>query len=116
MRWGSSEDSDGIAIELDMEKNPVFAEVNFPDEIADANLMLEINGYWFHKAAGTKFVDLMPAFYKKQLAGPCKINLNIFAPPASGENDPSQGDDWAENYYYELRALPEIRLRFEPVC
>ncbi len=116
MRWGSSEDSDGITVELEMEKDPVFAELNFPEEIIDANLMMEINGRWFHKAPGTKFIDLMPAFYGKKLEGPCKIDLNIFAPPASGENDPSQGDDWAENYLYELKCLPDIRLRFEPIC
>ena len=115
LRWGSSEDSDGIAIELDMEKNPVFAEVNFPESLVPANLMLEINGRWFRKAPGARFVDLMPAFYKKKLKGACKLSLNIFAPPATGENDPSQGDDWAENYYYTLAELPDIRLRFEPI-
>ncbi|MCR5685273.1 MAG: hypothetical protein K6G81_07590 [Lachnospiraceae bacterium] len=116
LRWGSLEDSDGVSMELDMEKNPVFAEANFPEELADANLMLEINGHWFHKAKGARFVDFMPAFYINRLTGPCKVSLNIFAPPADGVNDPSQGDDWAENYYYELKALPDIRLRFEPVC
>ncbi len=115
LRWGGSEDADGIAVELDMEKDPVFAEVNFPDELKDANLMLEINGRWFHKAAGAKFVDLMPAFYGKPLKSPCKMSLNIFAPPASGENDPSQGEGWDENYWFELKTLPDIRLRFEPV-
>ncbi|MCR5330953.1 MAG: hypothetical protein K6E62_07170 [Lachnospiraceae bacterium] len=115
LRWGGSEDSDGIAIELEMEKNPVFAEINFPDALTGANLMLEINGYWFHKAPGAKFVDLMPAFYKKRLTGACRTDLNIFAPPADGVNDPAQGDDWAENYYFELKDIPEIRLRFEPV-
>ncbi len=115
LRWGSSEDSDGIAIELDMEKNPVFAEVNFPESLVPANLMLEINGRWFRKAPGARFVDLMPAFYKKKLNGACKLNLNLFAPPASGENDPSQGDDWATNYYFTLTELPSVRLRFEPI-
>ena len=41
--------------------------------------------------------------------------LNIFAPPATGENDPSQGEDWQTNYYYEMKELPRIRLEFEPV-
>ncbi len=115
LRWGSSEDSDGLAIDLDMEKNPVFAEVNFPESLIPANLMLEINGRWFRKAPGTRFVDLMPAFYKNRLKGACRMNLCIFAPPASGENDPAQGEDWAENYYFTLEELPDIRLRFEPV-
>ncbi|MBP5331627.1 MAG: hypothetical protein J6Y89_07215 [Lachnospiraceae bacterium] len=115
LRWGSSEDSDGLSIELEMEDNPVFAELNFPGTLVDANLMLEINGYWFHKASGAKFVDLMPAFYKKPLKGKCTIDLNIFAPPADGTNDPAQGEDWDENYYYTIKEMPDIRLRFEPV-
>ena len=43
------------------------------------------------------------------------MKLHIFAPPATGENDPGQGEGWAENYYYTLTKLPDIRLRFEPV-
>lgn len=115
LRWGGTEDSEGAAMELQFEGNPVFAEANFPEELATANLMLELNGYWFYKAPGTKFIDFMPAFYEKPLDGKCTLKLNIFAPPASGENDESQGKDWAENYYYTMTALPDIRLRFEPV-
>lgn len=115
LRWGGSEDATGIAIELDMEKDPVFAEANFPDELTDANLMMEINGRWFYKAPGVKYIDFMPAFFDRRLDGPCKINLNIFAPPATGKNDATQGDDWLMNYYYELKRLPEIRVEYEPV-
>ncbi len=115
LRWGDAEDAEGISIELDFEKDPIFAEANFPGELKDANLMLELNGRWFYKAPGAEFVDFMPAFYKKRLTGPCKLHLNIFAPPASGENDPSQGEDWQYNYYCKLNRLPDIRLRFEPV-
>lgn len=115
LRWGSSEDSTGVAMELDMEGDPVYCEVNFPDEIKDANLMLEINGKWFYKAPGVKYLDLMSAFFEKRLSGPCKMKLNIFAPPASGKNDESQGEDWMTNYYYELKKLPEIRVEYEPV-
>ena len=43
------------------------------------------------------------------------MSLKIFAPPASGENDPSQGEDWMTNYYAELKALPEVRIRFAPI-
>lgn len=115
LRWGGSEDSDGIAIELNMEGDPVFAEVNFPEELIEANLMMEINGRWFYKAPGVKYVDLMSAFYNKRLSGPCKMNLNIFAPPANGMNSENQSDDWDINYYYQLNAIPEIRLRFRPI-
>ncbi|MGN1086850.1 MAG: hypothetical protein ACI4Q5_07425, partial [Porcipelethomonas sp.] len=115
LRWGSSEDSEGIAIEIDLEKNPVFAEAYFEGSLVDANLMMEINGQWFYKAPGVKFVDFMPAFFDRKITGPTKTKLNIFAPPATGENDPSQGEDWLTNYYYELKELPRLRFEFEPV-
>ena len=93
----------------------MFAEAYFKDELADANLMMELNGRWFYKAGGVRFVDFMPAFFDRKITGPCEMDLHIFAPPASGENDPSQGEDWAVNYYYTLNSLPDIRLRFEPI-
>ena len=43
------------------------------------------------------------------------MTLKIFAPPASGENDETQGDDWQTNYYTELKSLPQIRIRFAPI-
>lgn len=115
LRWGGSEDAEGVEMELSFDGDPVFAEANFKDDLKDANLMLEINGRWFYKAPGVTFVDFMPAFFDKKLDGPCTMKLRIFAPPATGENDPSQGEDWQENYYYTLKSLPDIRLRFEPV-
>lgn len=115
LRWGGSEDADGISIELDMESDPVFAELYFENELENANLMMEINGRWFYKAPGTKCVDLMSAFYHNRLKGKCKINLNIFAPPYDGINLPEQGNDWDTNYYYTLPSLPKIRLRFKPI-
>ncbi|MGN1148692.1 MAG: hypothetical protein ACI4TB_09735 [Lachnospiraceae bacterium] len=115
LRWGGSEDAEGLSIDLALESNPVFAEANFNGSLAEANLMMEINGRWFYKAPGVTFVDFMPAFFDQKLTGPCTVKLNIFAPPATGENDPSQGDDWMENYYYTITELPDIRLRFEPI-
>jgi len=115
LRWGGSEDAEGVAMELEFDGDPVFAEANFKGTLADANLMMEINGMWFYKASGVTFVDLMPAFFNKRLKGRAKIMLNIFAPPATGENDPKQGKGWDTDYYYELKELPDIRLRFEPV-
>lgn len=116
LRWGGSEDAEGVSVELNFEKDPVFAEANFTGSLADANLMMELNGMWFYKAPGVKFVDFMPAFFKKRLKGPAKLKLNIFAPPATGENEKKHGKDWDTNYYYELKELPDIRLRFEPIC
>lgn len=112
LRWGDAEDSDGIAIGIDFEKNPVFCEVTFNEE--GLNLMMEINGRWFYKAPDTKVIDLMPAFWDKPLTKGKEIKLNIFAPPANGENDPSQGDDWDINYYSEMQNIPEFRIRYAP--
>lgn len=114
LRWGGAQDSDGISMELELEGAPIFADADF-SELIDANLMMEICGHWFYKAPGVKTIDFMPAFFERKITGPCKVQLNIFAPPASGENDPSQGEDWQTNYYYEIKALPKIRLRFRPI-
>lgn len=115
LRWGGAEDAEGLCMELAFEGNPVFAEANFTGSLLDANLMMEINGRWFYKAPGVKCVDFMPAFFNQELTGPCTMKLHIFAPPATGENDPSQGEDWQDNYYYTIKELPDIRLRFEPI-
>ena len=112
LRWGDAEDSDGIGIKIDFEKNPVFCEVTFEEE--GLNLMMEINGRWFYKAPETKVIDLMPAFWAKPLESGQTVVLNVFAPPANGENDPSQGDDWDINYYSEIKQIPEFRIRYAP--
>ncbi len=115
LRWGGAEDAEGIAMELDMESDPIFAEVYFEDDLVSANLMMEINDRWFYKAPGVKCIDLMPAFYNNRLTGACKMDLNIFAPPASGKNDDDGREDWDVNCYTTLGSLPKVRLRFEPV-
>ncbi|MBR6897524.1 MAG: hypothetical protein IKN24_05070 [Lachnospiraceae bacterium] len=115
LRWGGSEDAEGIAIALHFEKNPHFAEAYFDGELENMNLMLELGGTWFYKAPGVKCIDMMSAFFEKPVTEACDLTLKIFAPPASGENDPAQGDDWQTNYYTTLPALPRIRLEFEPI-
>jgi hypothetical protein len=115
LRWGSFEDSTGLTMPLHFDHNPHFAELVFDDEIKDLNLMLELDGHWFYKAPGVKIIDFMSVFYQKPLTGACDLTLKLFAPPASGENDPSQGADWTENYYTVIKKLPQIRLRFEPI-
>lgn len=110
MRWGGAEDADGIALSLHFEKNPVFCEAVFE---GDENLMLELNGRWFYKSPKAKTIDLMSAFFEKPLGGAADMTLKIFAPPASGENDPAQGEDWQTNYYAELKTLPTLRIRYE---
>ncbi len=112
MRWGGSEDADGVAVDIKMEGNPEFFEINFEEEL---NIMMEINGKWFYKAPETKTVDLMPAFFESEIKEGQVLTLKMFAPPATGENDESQGDDWAVNYYTEMKKMPELRIRYEAV-
>lgn len=111
LRWGNSEDAEGIAIPLHFEKNPVFCEIYFED---DSNLIMEINGRWFYKAPKTKYIDLMSAFYEKPLAGETDMTLKIFAPPANGENDLTI-EDGLYNSYTEIKKMPVIRICFEPI-
>ena len=111
LRWGHSEDADGLAIPLHFEKNPVFCELTFEDE---GNYMLELNGFWFYRSPNAKTIDLMSAFYQKPLTGECDLTLKIFAPPATGENDLSAPDGMFQ-YRTELTKLPHIRIRFAPV-
>ncbi len=115
LRWGGAEDADGISMPLTLESNPHFAEAYFKGDVKEANLMLELNGRWFYKAPGVTCVDMMSAFFDRPLEGKTNLTLKIFAPPASGENDPSQGEDWMENYYTTLTELPVLRIRYGAV-
>ena len=123
LRWSSSEDAEGIELSFTVDKNPHFAEVYFPKSLLPLNLVLELDGFWFYKAAGTKCVDLMPRFFAKPLSGSAKLNLHIFAPPADGMNYPKDGSspyeaqdgDWLTVSYTELPESPEVRLETEPV-
>lgn len=112
LRWGGAEDAEGIAFEVKLEQTPEFFEIAFEEEL---NLMIEVCGRWFYKAAGTKRIDLMPAFFENPLKEAAVVNIHMFAPPASGENDQTQGEDWAENYYCTMTKLPELRIRYEAV-
>ena len=115
LRWGGAEDSEGISIPLQFQGSPIFCEAYFENELKDANFMMELNGHWFYKAPGVKCIDFMEVFYKQPISHACILNLNIFAPPATGENDPSQGTDWQINYYTTLTSLPNIRIRYQPI-
>ena len=110
LRWGGSEDAEGIAVPLHFGKDPCFCELHFEDSL---NLMIELNGRWFYKSPEAKFIDLMPAFYEKPLNGECDLIMKIFAPPASGENDLSI-EDGLMNSYTVIDKLPKIRIRLEP--
>ncbi|MCR5674122.1 MAG: hypothetical protein K6G16_00280 [Lachnospiraceae bacterium] len=128
LRWGGSDDADGIALPLHFDDTPVFAEAWFDEGIRDLNLMLELGGHWFYKAPGVECVDLMPAFFDKRseaagaaAKGTFDLPLHIFAPPADGENHVSAADevsgfvlpegDHLTNTYTKIPALPRIRIR-----
>lgn len=118
LRWGGSEDADGLTVDIPLEGKPVFCEATFDGELKETSLMMELNGRWFYKAPGVNFVDFMPALSENDDAfGDIlkSVKLHIFATPSNGVNDPSQGDDWAENYYMTINELPNIRLRYEPI-
>ena len=133
LRWSNSEDAEGIEIDLPVEKDPHFAELYFKDDLAQANLMLELGGWWFYKAPGVKFIDLMSFFFENKISGPVTMKLRIFMPPADGKNHTFGKDglpdfsingkalrevpdgDWMNNYYAVLSSLPEIRIEYEPV-
>ena len=110
LRWGSSEDAEGIAVNLRFDAEPHFCELIFDD---DSNIMIELNDRWFYKSPEAKVIDLMPAFYDKPLGGAGELTMKIFAPPATGENDLS-AEDGMFNYYYTLEKMPEIRIRTAP--
>jgi hypothetical protein len=108
MRWGGSEDADGIAVPVTFEKQPDFCEITFEDETG-----IRVNGRWFYKAPRTKTIDLMPAFWEKPVAAGETVTVSIFAPPADGVNPQTDREDWATNYYAELKSAPTFRIRYE---
>lgn len=110
LRWGGSEDADGIEIPMTFEGTPEFCEITVDDPIS---LMIELNGKWFYKAPGVKTIDLMPAFYKNRLDGKTTLPVRIFATPADGENHDDGHADWQFNYYAEMKKAPEFRIRYE---
>ena len=115
LRWGGSEDAEGIEIPLHFEKNPTFCEITFEDEDAELNLMMEINGKWFYKAPHAKTIDFMSAFFEKPLESEADMTLKIFAPPASGENVNDGSEYWMLNTYSTITKMPNIRIRFAPI-
>lgn len=114
MRWGSSEDAEGIETTIKIEKAPEFFELYFKDSLLDKVLMIEFGGYWFYKAAGVKCIDLMSYFFENPFESPKEFKLRIFATPENGLNS-TESEDTINNYYSELSSFPEIRLEYEPV-
>lgn len=116
LRWGGSEDASGVSLPITLEQSPTFFEITFDGDDAGANLMLELAGHWFYKSPETKTVDLIYAFFGDGAIAVDKartINLNIFAPPATGENTLA-AHDWRVNHYTTLHSVPDVRLRYQP--
>ena len=76
--------------------------------------MMELNGRWFYKAAATRFVDLMEAFYDRPVADGTELTLKIFATPPDCVNTDDGNADWMENYRVTMQHLPKLRVRYEP--
>lgn len=111
LRWGGSEDAEGLAFETVLEGDPHFCELTFAD---DGNYMIECNGTWFYKAPQTKFIDLMPAFFAKRNDRKRTLTIRLFAPPASGKNDLDLPDGLM-NSYATVSELPKLRIAYAPV-
>jgi len=111
LRWGGSEDAEGVAVPLVLEEQPHFCELWFDD---DSNLMIEINGRWFYKSPEVKRIDLMPAFFEKPVTGMTELTVKFFAPPATGENDLST-EDGMYNYYYTMKKMPDLGVYCKPI-
>lgn len=111
LRYGGFEDADGLAVTIFLKQKPAFFEMWFDGELTDANLMISVDGYWFYKKPGVRFVDLSNAFFDSDFTGG-NVQVSFFAPPASGQNDPEQGEGWQENYYYTINTLPRFRIRY----
>jgi hypothetical protein len=111
LRWSSSEDAEGISIEIFLEKNPIFIEVYFED---NNNYIFEINNKWFYKAPNVKVIDLIPAFFDSEETFINKtFNFNLFAPPKNGENDLNI-EDGLFNSYTLVKMMPKFRIRYKP--
>ena len=114
LRWGGSEDADGVELPLFLEQQPTFCEMLFPGELTALNLMLEINGEWFYKAPGTDTVDLMPYFWAHP-AEKGEYKVRLFAPPAEGVNPGADTAEGSMNCFTSLPALPDFRVRCAPI-
>ncbi|MCQ2506766.1 MAG: hypothetical protein MJ113_06315 [Lachnospiraceae bacterium] len=114
LRYGASNDCEGIAMEFKLEKNPEFFELYFDEENVNDNILIEINGSMIYKAPGVKCVDLMEAFFKKPLKKGKNVTMRMVYPPASGEND-LKVKDGLLNTYTKVAKLPSVRIEYLPI-
>lgn len=114
LRFGGFEDAEGISQTIVLSGKPVFFEACFEEELKEANLMLCMDGAWFYKKPGVDRIDMNSAFFGRDCSGG-EVTVTVFAPPASGENNPEQGEDWQTNYYYTLYHFPKFRIRYAAI-
>ncbi|MCR4717850.1 MAG: hypothetical protein K5656_11800 [Lachnospiraceae bacterium] len=114
LRWGGSEDSDGLMISYKLDKAPTFFELYFDEDTLDSNLMIKVNNRWFYKKPGAKFVDLMPLFFEYPDTS-LDTTITFFAPPESGMNVDDGSKDWMINQRVKLAKLPKLRIEYGPV-
>ncbi|MBO4265828.1 MAG: hypothetical protein J5910_01435 [Lachnospiraceae bacterium] len=110
LRWGGSEDADGIEIQLSFTGMPQFCEMICHENLS---LMIEFNGKWFYKSPQATTIDLMSAFFDHPITGSCDIPIRIFATCPDGENHEGENDDWNINAYFVMEEEPEFRIRYE---
>lgn len=109
-------------------KTPHYCEMYFDGDLIPMNLMIEMNGYWFYKAPGVKFIDLMSYFFDNPklkrgvFRRETSLKIRIFCPPQNGMNaDPVEAreapdGDWLYNSYTALPCLPRVRIEEEPMA
>ena len=110
LRWGGSEDAEGLAMDIEFAGNPEFCEMTVEQTIG---LMVSLNGQWFYKAPQVKTIDLMSAFFDTPLTAPATLTMMLFAPPADGVNVDDGHEDWMTNYRTVLEKAPTMRIRYE---
>jgi len=117
LRWGNSEDAEGISVKIHLKRTPLHFELYFNGELTPLNMIIEFSGWWFYKAPGTKCIDLMPYFFENKVKEESSYEIRYFLPPADGINYPqTDNEEWLYNYYAELPSLPEIRIEEKAVC
>lgn len=118
LRWSNSEDAEGLEISYKIKKTPHFFEIYFNDELLPMNILVEMNGYWFYKAPGTKCIDLMSYFFDNPKLKSKEIKIRFFCPPKDGLNHSENTEidgEWMYNTYTVFPKMPEIRIEEEPV-
>lgn len=113
MRYGASDDADGIEYTVHLDGQPVFFEIAAGK---NDNLMIDVDGKWFYKSAGVEVINVIEAFFdRNKNKEPRDIKIRFYAPPADGENPNTGAADWDTEYRTVIKELPMFRMRYEAV-